>query len=226
MKKVFFSLVFLIFLFFSNYNIFDIFYTASENFRKIRNFINPIEYSSFNLENKLFNKKNINPTVFIGDSHVKSYSDVYKNSNCIFLGFPGITSIQLYSTLINSKLVKISTFVVLVGSNDVGIGIHPDTTKKKILKIFNYLKKYSKNIYIIEIPYASRFKRNNKSIFILNNHIKNFSLSESQYLEINKFISQNSELIPTLSIDGLHLNDQAIKIIFNDSKISELQCSY
>lgn len=157
----------------------------------------------------LFNKTKFNESILLGDS----LSFNFKNLNFKNLGIPGISSSEYLDLLKRNNVhIRCKNLYIWLGTNDL---IKDKKIKlleniKEIIKYFNF-----NNFYIIEIPFTLyRNDRNNNDIYKLNYNLKNNF--KKNYININNYLSKNNQLLLENTIDGLHLSENAYKIILKE----------
>lgn len=184
---------------------------------------------SFEFLNKNYCKKGA--TVLVGDSITELYmnADFFaeyfeKTGTPVYnRGISGDTSDRLLDRIEKTVLnIKPKNMVLLIGTNDIGIGADNDFIAENVEKIIEQSKKRCKSINIIlEAVYPINTKirkqgrRNNGKILLLNEKLK--SVAERQRIEFVDLTSALSDedgmFKAEYTYDGLHANANAYEIV-------------
>lgn len=184
---------------------------------------------NFELLNKNYCKKG--QTVLVGDSitemfnHTELFAEYTEKTGVSVYnrGISGDTSDRLLERLEKNVLnIKPENMVLLIGTNDLGVGADSDFIAENIEKIIEQARKRCKNInIIIEAVYpvntkiSKQGRRKNKDIAVLNAKIKDLSLKHHvHYLDLTAVLSDESGMLHSkYTYDGLHVNAMAFEII-------------
>ena len=186
---------------------------------------------SFELLNKNYCEKGA--TVLVGDSITEGYMNAdffaeYTKETGIPVynrGISGDTSDRLLDRLEKTVLnIKPKNIVLLIGTNDLGVGADIDFIAENVEKIIEQSKKRCKNINIIlESVYPinptinKQGRRKNSDILLLNKKLK--AVAEKQkirFVDLYSALSDEKGLFnPEYTYDGLHANAKAYEIITN-----------
>ena len=170
-------------------------------------------------------------TVLLGDSitegynHTEMFKDYTANTGTEVYnrGISGDTSDRLLERLEKTVLnIKPKNIVLLIGTNDLGVGADIDFISRNVENIITASKKRCKNINIIlEAVYPINDKinkqgrRKNKDIAALNERYK--AIADEQnitFLDLTKQLSDDSgRLNGKYTYDGLHVNSFAYELI-------------
>lgn len=184
---------------------------------------------SFELLNKNYCEKGA--TVLAGDSITEGFTHTelfaaYTAETGIPVynrGISGDTSDRLLERLEKTILnIKPKNLVLLIGTNDLGVGADADFTAEHVEKIIEQSKKRCKNINIIlESVYPvnpkvnKQGRRNNKAILLINEKLK--AVAEKQkitFLDLtDKLVDENGLFKAKYTYDGLHANAKAYEVI-------------
>ncbi|MDE6723052.1 MAG: hypothetical protein K2J55_02535, partial [Eubacterium sp.] len=138
-------------------------------------------------------------------------------------GISGDTSDRLLERLEKTVLnIKPKNIVLLIGTNDLGVGADTDFAAENVEKIIEQSKKRCKNINIIlESVYPINTKinrqgrRKNRDILLLNEKLK--AVAKKQKIEFvdltNKLSDKKGMFNAEYTYDGLHANAMAYEII-------------
>lgn len=170
-------------------------------------------------------------TVLLGDSitegydHTELFRDYTAQTNIEVYnrGISGDTSDRLLERLEKTVLnIKPKNIVLLIGTNDLGVGADVDFIAENVENIIITSKKRCKNINIIlEAVYPindkinNQGRRKNKDIAELNERYK--AIAEAQkiaFLDLTRQLSdENGRLNAKYTYDGLHVNAFAYELI-------------
>ena len=143
-------------------------------------------------------------------------------------GISGDTSDRLLERLeCNALNISPKNLVILIGTNDIGIGLPTEYTLNNIKEILQRTQKLCPNINIVLqaiYPVNSHLsiiarqmvsKRSNKKILAINEELHKIALeSKAQWLDLTKVLSdEKGRLAKEYSFDGLHLNAQGFEIV-------------
>lgn len=185
--------------------------------------------NNFEFLNKNYCEKG--QTVLLGDSITEMFNhtelfEAYTKETGISVynrGISGDTSDRLLERLEKTVLnIKPRNIVLLIGTNDLGVGATPCFAAENIEKIIEAAKKRCKNVnFIVESVYpvntkvARQGRRKNKDISALNAMIKNIAERQKvQYLDLTDALSdENGMLKAEYTFDGLHTNAAAFEVI-------------
>ena len=177
-----------------------------------------------------------NQTVLFGDSitEIFNYYEYFynfskKNNQAVYnRGISGDTSDRLLERLEDNVLnISPKNLVILIGTNDIGLGAPNTMIAENIEEIIHQTKKVLPNINIIlEAVYpVNRYinreafytvgTRKNKAIAELNNLLKNAAnKNKVNYLDLTDVLStKDGKLSKEFSYDGLHLNVKGFEIV-------------
>ncbi len=184
---------------------------------------------SFELLNRNYCQKGA--TVLVGDSITEGYTDTelfaeYTAKTGIPVynrGISGDTSDRLLERLEKTVLnIKPKNIVLLIGTNDLGVGADIDFIAENIEKIIEQSKKRCKNINIIlESVYPVNTKinrqgrRNNKDIALINQKLKAVAGKQKvAFVDLtDKLSDENGMFNAEYTYDGLHANAKAYEVI-------------
>ena len=184
---------------------------------------------SFELLNKNYCEKGA--TVLVGDSitegytHTEFFEKYTKETGTPVYnrGISGDTSDRLLDRLEKTVLnIKPKNIVLLIGTNDLGVGADIDFIAENVEKIIEQSKKRCKNInFILESVYPVNTKinkqgrRKNSDILLLNERLK--SVAEKQkisFVDLYSALSDEKGMFNAeYTYDGLHANAKAYEII-------------
>ncbi|MDE5996114.1 MAG: hypothetical protein K2G56_04280 [Eubacterium sp.] len=184
---------------------------------------------SFELLNKNYCEKGA--TVLVGDSitegytHTEFFEKYTKETGTPVYnrGISGDTSDRLLERLEKTVLnIKPKNIVLLIGTNDLGVGADIDFIAENVEKIIEQSKKRCKNINIIlESVYPVNTKinkqgrRKNSDILFLNEKLK--AVAEKQkisFVDLYAALSdKNGMFNAEYTYDGLHANAKAYEMI-------------
>ena len=170
-------------------------------------------------------------TILLGDSITEGYNHtelfraytVQTGTEVYNRGISGDTSDRLLERLEKTVLnIKPQNIVLLIGTNDLGVGADIDFIAENVENIIIASKKRCKNINIIlEAVYPindkinNQGRRKNKDIAELNKRYK--AIAEAQkitFLDLTKQLSdENGRLNEKYTYDGLHVNSSAYELI-------------
>ncbi len=175
-----------------------------------------------------------NGTVLAGDSITEMYNPEFffdfteKTGQAVFnRGISGDTSDRLYERLIDNVInLKPKNIVMLIGTNDFGLGAPVEFTYCNIEKSVNLIKEVlpdaniilqavypvNKNVMLISSPVG---KRDNEVIKELNTRLKRFSEAQAiAFVDLTEALSDKKErLAKEYTYDGLHLNADGYKVV-------------
>lgn len=184
---------------------------------------------NFEFLNKNYCKKG--QTVLVGDSitemfnHTELFAKYTEETGKAVYnrGISGDTSDRLLERLEKTVLnIKPANMVLLIGTNDLGVGATPEFASENIEKIVEQAKKRCKNINIVLLavyPVNSRInnqgRRKNKDIAVLNSMIKNTAdKHKTEFIDLTAALSdENGRLAAKYTYDGLHVNAKAFEVI-------------
>lgn len=143
-------------------------------------------------------------------------------------GISGDTSDRLLERLeCNALNISPKNLVILIGTNDIGIGLPTEYTLNNIKEILQRTQKLCSNTNIVLqaiYPVNSHLsiiarqmvsKRSNKKILAVNEELHKIALENKvQWLDLTKVLSdEKGRLAKEYSFDGLHLNAQGFEIV-------------
>ena len=143
-------------------------------------------------------------------------------------GISGDTSDRLLERLeCNALNISPKNLVILIGTNDLGIGVPPEYILKNIQEILQRTQTlcpntnivlqaiYPVNSHLSIIARQMVSKRSNKKILAINEELHKIALeSKVQWLDLTKVLSdEKGRLAKEYSFDGLHLNVQGFEIV-------------
>ena len=127
----------------------------------------------------------------------------------------------------NALNISPKNLVILIGTNDIGIGLPPEYTLRNIQEILQKTQKFCPNTNIVLqaiYPVNSHLssiarqmvgKRSNKKILAINEELHKIALDgKVQWLDLTKVLSdKKGRLAKEYCYDGLHLNAQGFEIV-------------
>ena len=143
-------------------------------------------------------------------------------------GISGDTSDRLLERLeCNALNISPKNLVILIGTNDIGLGLPTEYTLNNIKEILQRTQKLCPNTNIVLqaiYPVNSHLsiiarqmvgKRSNKKILAINEELHKIALdSKVQWLDLTKVLSdERGRLAKEYCYDGLHLNAQGFEIV-------------
>lgn len=143
-------------------------------------------------------------------------------------GISGDTCDRLLERLeCNALNINPKNLVILIGTNDIGIGLPTEYTLNNIKEILQRTQKlcpntnivlqaiYPVNSHLSIIARQMVSKRSNKKILAINEELHKIALdSKVQWLDLTNVLSdEKGRLAKEYSFDGLHLNAQGFEIV-------------
>lgn len=165
-------------------------------------------------------QKRLNTKIFI--------SDKPESCGAIGAGLFAVDSDRLLERLeCNALNINPKNLVILIGTNDIGIGVPTEYTLKNIKEILQRTQTLCSNTNIVLqaiYPVNSHLsiiarqmvgKRSNKKILAINKELHKIALdSKVQWLDLTKVLSdEKGRLAKEYCYDGLHLNAQGFEIV-------------
>lgn len=151
--------------------------------------------------------------IFLGDSITAWNSELKNIENSENFGVPGFISRDIVWQLQGDDDETISghTACLMVGVNDIMMGISIEKTLSNIKEIIEMLKKrFEKIIFISILPIDN--VNMNKNIQKLNENIKN--IDEIKFLDIhNYFLNEHEIMDYKFTTDGAHLSNYGYEIL-------------
>ncbi len=165
-------------------------------------------------------QKRLNTKIFI--------SDKPEFCGAIGAGLFAVDSDRLLERLeCNALNINPKNLVILIGTNNIGIGVPTEYTLKNIKEILQRTQTLCSNTNIVLqaiYPVNSHLsiigrqmvgKRSNKKILAINKELHKIALdSKVQWLDLTKVLSdERGRLAKEYCYDGLHLNAQGFEIV-------------
>lgn len=165
-------------------------------------------------------QKRLNTKIFI--------SDKPEFCGAIGAGLFAVDSDRLLERLeCNALNISPKNLVILIGTNDIGLGLSTEYTLNNIKEILQRTQKLCPNTNIVLqaiYPVNSHLsiiarqmvgKRSNKKILAINKELHKIALdSKVQWLDLTKVLSdEKGRLAKEYCYDGLHLNAQGFEIV-------------
>ena len=151
--------------------------------------------------------------IFLGDSITAWNSELKDIENSENFGVPGFISRDIVWQLQGDDEETISghTACLMVGVNDIMMGISIEKTLSNIKEIIEMLKKrFEKIIFISILPIDN--VNMNKNIQKLNENIKN--IDEIKFLDVHNYFLNEHEMIDyKFTTDGAHLSNYGYEIL-------------
>lgn len=151
--------------------------------------------------------------IFLGDSITAWNSELKNVENSENFGVPGFISRDIVWQLQGDDEETISghTACLMVGVNDIMMGISIEKTLSNIKEIIEMLKKrFEKIIFISVLPIDN--VNMNKNIQRLNENIKN--IEEIEFLDVHNYFLNEHEMIDyKFTTDGAHLSNYGYEIL-------------
>ena len=151
--------------------------------------------------------------IFLGDSITAWNSELKNIENSENFGVPGFISRDIVWQLQGDDEETISghTACLMVGVNDIMMGISIEKTLSNIKEIIEMLKKrFEKIIFISILPIDN--VNMNKNIQKLNGNIKN--IDEIKFLDVhNYFLNEHEIMDYKFTTDGAHLSNYGYEIL-------------
>ena len=151
--------------------------------------------------------------IFLGDSITAWNSELKNIENSENFGVPGFISRDIVWQLQGDDEETISghTACLMVGINDIMMGISIEKTLSNIKEIIEMLKKrFEKIIFISILPIDN--VNMNKNIQKLNGNIKN--IDEIKFLDVhNYFLNEHEIMDYKFTTDGAHLSNYGYEIL-------------
>ncbi|MFA8343378.1 MAG: D-alanyl-lipoteichoic acid biosynthesis protein DltD [Rhodothermaceae bacterium] len=157
--------------------------------------------------------------VFLGNSITQggNWTELLGRKNIANRGIPGDV-LEGFLARINDVIkLRPEICIIMGGINDVYAWIPVETIYKNYIKLLRRLKRKSVKPILISTLYAAKEYPNsetrNKEISKLNKKVKKYANQYNiEYLDLNKFLSQNEYLKQDVTFDGIHLNWLGYKI--------------
>ena len=151
--------------------------------------------------------------IFLGDSITAWNSELKNIENSENFGVPGFISRDIVWQLQGDDEETISghTACLMVGVNDIMMGISIEKTLSNIKEIIEMLKKrFEKIIFISILPIDN--VNMNKNIQKLNENIKN--IDEIKFLDVHNYFLNEYEIMDyKFTTDGAHLSNYGYEIL-------------
>lgn len=151
--------------------------------------------------------------IFLGDSITAWNSELKNIENSENFGVPGFISRDIVWQLQGDDEETISghTACLMVGVNDIMMGISIEKTLSNIKEIIEMLKKrFEKIIFISVLPIDN--VNMNKNIQKLNENIKN--IEGIEFLNVHNYFLNEHEMIDyKFTTDGAHLSNYGYEIL-------------
>lgn len=151
--------------------------------------------------------------IFLGDSITAWNSELKNIENSENFGVPGFISRDIVWQLQGDDEETISgrTACLMVGVNDIMMGISIEKTLSNIKEIIEMLKKrFEKIIFISVLPIDN--VNLNKNIQKLNENIKN--IDGIEFLDVhNYFLNEHGMIDYKFTTDGAHLSNYGYEIL-------------
>ncbi len=151
--------------------------------------------------------------IFLGDSITAWNSELKNIENSENFGVPGFISRDIVWQLQGDDEETISgrTACLMVGVNDIMMGISIEKTLSNIKEIIEMLKKrFEKIIFISVLPIDN--VNLNKNIQKLNENIKN--IDGIEFLDVhNYFLNEHGMIDYKFTTDGAHLSNYSYEIL-------------
>ena len=151
--------------------------------------------------------------IFLGDSITAWNSELKNIENSENFGVPGFISRDIVWQLQGDDEETISghTACLMVGVNDIMMGISIEKTLSNIKEIIEMLKKrFEKIIFISILPIDN--VNMNKNIQKLNENIKN--IDKIKFLDVhNYFLNEHEIMDYKFTTDGAHLSNYGYEIL-------------
>ena len=151
--------------------------------------------------------------IFLGDSITAWNSELKNVENSENFGVPGFISRDIVWQLQGDDEETISghTACLMIGVNDIMMGISIEKTLSNIKEIIEMLKKrFEKIIFISVLPIDN--VNLNKNIQKLNENIKN--IEEIEFLDVhNYFLNEHGMIDYKFTTDGAHLSNYGYEIL-------------
>ena len=151
--------------------------------------------------------------IFLGDSITAWNSELKNIENNENFGVPGFISRDIVWQLQGDDEETISghTVCLMVGVNDIMMGISIEKTLSNIKEIIEMLKKrFEKIIFISVLPIDN--VNMNKNIQKLNENIKN--IEGIEFLDVhNYFLNEHKMIDYKFTTDGAHLSNYGYEIL-------------
>lgn len=151
--------------------------------------------------------------IFLGDSITAWNSELKNIENSENFGVPGFISRDIVWQLQgdDEEIISGRTACLMVGVNDIMMGISIEKTLSNIKEIIEMLKKrFEKIIFISVLPIDN--VNLNKNIQKLNENIKN--IEEIEFLDVhNYFLNEHGMIDYKFTTDGAHLSNYGYEIL-------------
>lgn len=172
-------------------------------------------------------------TVLVGDSITEMYNHTelfeeytQKTGTSVYnRGISGDTSDRLLERFESNVLnIEPKNIVMLIGTNDLGVGSGSDFPAENIEKIITMIQnsKCCANIILLAVyPINSKMQKNtrrkNKDIYELNLKLGRLCKRKNvDFIDLTQYLSdEKGELDTKYTYDGLHLNAKAFNIVTN-----------
>ena len=177
------------------------------------------ESSFYRMKHDMFTnaKTNEGCIIFLGDSLTDflNLDELLPGVNVINRGITADTTygvLQRLGEVIRHKPAKI---FLLIGTNDIALGVSPEKIASNIHAIITRIKEDSPGtkIYLQTLlPTNSSFNTNrpNDKINAVNEILKTLALETGcEIVDLNALLSENGELPGRYTFDGLHINGEA-----------------
>ena len=147
--------------------------------------------------------------VFLGDSimsGLKNY-DLGLSDRVENWAISGDTSSLLLNRLFRYDLQGIRSIHLMVGVNDIGRNVPVEEVIVNLTFIVDLLSLCQCEIFIYNVLYTDGISRDNDTIQQLNLLIDDLAeVKAIKAVDLNRFVSENEQLQPQYTYDGLHLN--------------------
>lgn len=174
--------------------------------------------------------KNYGKIIFIGDSHTEFYkTNIYLNKyNILNFGIAGDTTSGVLNRLKNNVIdYKPQKVFIQIGINDFQKGKSKEQIYNNIISIVRTINDELPNtlIYVISLYPINKkiynfskffvYRRHNKSIEYINQELKQYAKTNKYtYIDIASILKNSfGELAKQYTIEGLHLNSHAYKVV-------------
>lgn len=161
--------------------------------------------------------------IVLGDSLTEGgrWSEALPHVNILNRGIGGDTTIGVFERLEEIVRHEPTKIFLLIGTNDIAMGIPPNTIFEGIKTIIEIIQSatphtqiYVQSLLPVNSMKPAFFTHNNKGVLAVNKYLSNYcSTTGLSYIDLHsRFVDTNGELNPRYTNDGLHLLGEGYKV--------------
>jgi len=157
--------------------------------------------------------------VMFGNSitEMAEWNELLNRTDIVNRGISGDITSGMLNRIETVTMVEPRVCFILGGINDILKNVSMDSTVSNINKIVIILKNDSVRPVIQSVIYTGsdypNFSRINEEVFKINNELINIAkTNEIEFIDLNKYLSENNCLKKDYTHDGLHLNAQGYRV--------------